>query len=126
MEVSDKAWRGYTKARKMLRHISMDEMSAALSAHVIPEETQEAIKKEISAGAYTNYLAWEALETLEGLLELMIAIQTMKNDGIITVQDETDEQAQLCGKRYIQEKNSHHHRGNSQDRTFPSRRAQKM
>lgn len=90
MEVSAKAWRGYTMARTMLRQCSMDEMGVALSVHAIPEETQEAIKKDMPPGAYGNYLAWEALETMEGLLEMMIAIQQMKNEGIITVkQDET-------------------------------------
>ena len=95
MEVSAKAWRGYTMARTMLRQCSMDDMGVALSVHAIPEETQEAIKKDMPPGAYANYLAWEALETMEGLLEMMIAIQTMKNEGIITVkQDETAGAAQ--------------------------------
>ena len=90
MEVSAKAWRGFTRARTMLRQCSIDEMSVALTLHAIPAETQEAIKKELPVGANANYLAWEALETMEGLHEMMIAVQTLHNQGAITVkQDET-------------------------------------
>ena len=90
MEVSEKAWRGFTRARTMLLKCSIGKMSEVLSMLAIPAETQEAMKKELKAGAYANYLAWEALDTMEGFHEMMVAIQTMKNEGIITVkQDET-------------------------------------
>lgn len=85
MEVSEKAWRAFQAARSMLRKCSMDEMSAALRKYVTPEESQEAMKETLAPQQIANLFYWEATLTMEGLLEMAIAIQTMKNDGTITV-----------------------------------------
>lgn len=94
MEISAKAWRAYGKAKQMLRGCCIDEVGVALSVHTLSDETRENLRKELTNEAYANYLAWESLETMEGLLELLIAIQTLKNEGMIKVrQDETGGQA---------------------------------
>ena len=96
MEISPKAWRAYGKAKQLLRSCCIDEVGVALSVHTLSDATQETMKKELQGEAYGNYLAWEALETMEGLLELLIAIQTLRNEGAITVrQDETSGQSLL-------------------------------
>ena len=96
MEISAKAWRAYGKAKQMVRGCCIDEVGVALSVHTLSDGMQEGLKKELTADQYANYLAWEALETMEGMLELLIAIQTLKNDGVIKVkQDETGGQALL-------------------------------
>ena len=88
MEISPKAWRAYQDLKGLLRDTSIKELSTIVKDHVMPEQTKDMMREKLTVGAYENWFDWEALEIMEGMLELLIAIQTMKNDGTITVKED--------------------------------------
>ena len=69
------------------------------------------------AEAYANYLAWEALDIMEGLLELSIAIQTLKSEGTITVRQgataELSTPVSMNGTEHPDDHAGSHHQGDT-------------
>lgn len=90
VKIRARAWRAFENLRKAIECRPIYELVWLTEKTKSPDVLKE-LRESMEQSQYENFMKWETMDLLAGLLEFKIAIQGLKNEGSIQVLEDEPE-----------------------------------
>lgn len=90
VKIRARAWRAFENLRKAIEYSPINELTRLTEKTKKPDVLTE-LRESMKQSQYENFMKWETMDLLAGLLEFGIAIQDLKNEGSIKVLEDVPE-----------------------------------
>ena len=90
VKIRARAWRAFEELQKAIEYSPINELMRLTEKTKKPDVLLE-LRGTLKQSQYENFMKWETMDLLAGLLEFGIAIQDLKNEGSIKVLEDMPE-----------------------------------